>query len=210
MVEHELSERTMDLRFLEIEHKFVVAADYDPQPLFDTLSQLPYQKHYQTQVQDTYFLVASNQAIVYRHRLDSSLQQLTLKSVAGDNETRTEINLDLGLEKGDQSEAIKAFLSPQGIAWSGTLSKALEVFYFSDVEICFYKANYLGRVVSCIEIEARSPASLEAAQTSLKVWEERLGLPASSRSQASLLELLILPNLPAELQLRLQKVTSRS
>ncbi len=199
-----------DLRFLEIEHKFLVPPAYDPEVLFAMLRTERVQKHYRTEVQDTYYLVAHPSHVVYRHRLDASLQQLTLKSLAGDNETRTEINLDLNLAPGDQGQAITAFLAKQGLLWSGTLFKSLEVFYFDDAEVCFYRARFDGDHVACIEIEARGHTSIGSAQAALARWEKRLGLDPHQRCRSSLLELLLLPHLPDELRGRLQNLLSSS
>lgn len=204
----ETKKRAFDPRFIEIEHKFLVAGDFEPSSMFQKIQTEEVIKHYRTEVQDTYYLVRAAEGSVYRHRLDSSLQQLTLKSLAADNESRTEVNLDLGLAKGDQRDAIAAFMEPLGILWCGTLCKSLEVYYLKDVELCFYRAQYAGKQVACIEIEARTPSSFEAAEQSLKAWEQRLGLRAEERCRASLLELLIVPTLSPELQLRLQKWTA--
>ena len=197
-----------DLRFLEIEHKFLMPEAYDPEELFALLRAEPVRKHYRTEVQDTYYLVAQPTDVVYRHRLDASLQQLTLKSLAGDNETRTEINLDLNLGVGDQSPAVAAFIRAQGLLWSATLFKSLEVFYFDDAEICFYRARYGEDRVCCVEIEARGHQSIAAARAALGRWEQRLGLDPAQRCRASLLELLLAPHLPTELRVRLQNLLS--
>jgi adenylate cyclase class IV len=151
-------------------------------------------------VQDTYFLVENPPQAVYRHRIDSYLQQLTVKSLGADTEVRLEVNLDLDPAKGNQIEGIRAFLAPLGVLWQGTLRKEVQAFYFADAEVVYYRAQYLDRVVCCFEIEARKAPSIEGAQKILANWEESLGFDPTKRSHASLLELLVIPTLPAVLQ----------
>jgi adenylate cyclase class IV len=192
-------------RFLEIEHKFLVPHDFDPEPLFGQLHAWEPERTYTTEVDDTYYLLEGAPGIVYRHRLDAYLQQLTIKSLGGDNQSRTEVNLELSSEQGSQEEAVRAFLAPLGVLWSGTLHKSVQVFYFPDVEIVYYRARYGGAEQACIEIEARAPSDIDAGLTVLSNWEKRLGLDSRKRCPSSILELLILPQLPANLRQRLQK-----
>lgn len=192
-----------DLRFLEIEHKFVVGPGYDPQPLLEALRQFTPEKIIQTEVQDTYFLVELAPQLIYRHRLDHMLQQLTVKNLAGNPEVRLEVNLDLNLKSGNQMEAVQAFLAPLNILWQGTIHKTVEAFYFADAELVFYEARFGSRIICCIEVEARQANSIEEAQAVLARWERKIGLDAEQRSLASLLELLVAPFLPDELQNRI-------
>jgi adenylate cyclase class IV len=190
-------------QFLEIEHKFVVPKDFDPNELFAKLRALKPTRDYTTRVSDTYFLLKTIPHLVYRHRYDGMIQQLTTKSVSSrDSETRLEINLDLKSET-SQSEAIAAFLDPFGIEWSGSLTKDVQVFYFDEIEIVFYSARYQNKTVNCIELEARSPESINSARNILESWELRLGLISSERSHKSLLHLLLLETLPTKLQEKL-------
>lgn len=189
-----------NLQFLEIEHKFVIEAGLDIRSLLDDLHQRKPEKFIQTDVQDTYFLVENPPQAVYRHRIDSYLQQLTVKSLGADTEVRLEVNLDLDPAKGNQIERIRAFLAPLGVLWQGTLRKEVQAFYFADAEVVYYQAQYLDRVIRCFEIEARKPPSIEGAQKILADWEKSLGFDPAKRSQASLLELLVIPTLSAALQ----------
>ncbi|RYZ59121.1 MAG: hypothetical protein EOP07_05000 [Proteobacteria bacterium] len=190
-------------QFLEIEHKFVVPMDFDPNEFFAKLRALKPSRDYQTRVSDTYYLLQSVPHLVYRHRFDGMIQQLTTKSVSSrDSETRLEINLDLKSES-SQAEAIAAFLNPFGIEWSGSLTKDVQVFYFDEIEIVFYRAKYLEKTVNCIELEARSPLSINSARNILESWELRLGLIPSDRSHKSLLHLLVLETLPTKLKEKL-------
>ncbi|RZA13389.1 MAG: hypothetical protein EOP10_29820 [Proteobacteria bacterium] len=190
------------MKFLEIEHKFVTPNGFDLDAFFKKVRDLSPDKDYKTEVTDTYYLLNAVPNLVYRHRFDGLIQHLTTKSVSSiDSEKRLEINLHLNLR--DQSQNIEAFLSPFGIQWSGTLRKKVQVFYFKDVEIVFYQASYLDTEVNCIELEARSPESLESAQKCLQDWELRLGLVPSERSHQSLLHLLVLPTLPDKLKAKI-------
>jgi adenylate cyclase class IV len=195
-----------NLQFLEIEHKFVIDADLDIQSVLDGLRGRGPEKFIQTDVQDTYFLVENPPQAVYRHRIDSYLQQLTVKSLGTDTEVRLEVNLDLDPAKGNQIERIRAFLGPQGVLWQGTLRKEVQAFYFPDVEVVYYRAQYLDRVLRCFEIEARKAPSIEEAQKILADWEKSLGFDPAKRSQASLLELLVIPTLSDALQEKVRRL----
>ncbi len=175
------------------------------EPLLEGLRRLFPEKSIQSDVADTYFLVEHAPYSVYRHRIDSYLQQLTVKSLGSDTEVRLEVNLDLDRSQGNQIEGIRAFLAPLGVLWQGTLQKEVRAFYFADVEIVYYRACYGQAKVSCLEIEARHAQSIEDAQKALLHWETILGLNPQKRSHASLLELLVVPTLSEALQ---QKVRS--
>ena len=83
--------------FLEIEHKFVVDAGFDREALFAACRALDPEREKALTVTDTYYVPPGQANRIYRHRIDKEIQQLTLKSRGGDNEVRTEINLDLVL-----------------------------------------------------------------------------------------------------------------
>jgi adenylate cyclase class IV len=197
---------TENLQFLEIEHKFIIAADVDITPLLDELQRRGPEKFIQTSVADSYFLVQNPPQTVYRHRIDSYLQQLTVKSFGRDTEVRLEVNLDLDPAKGNQIEVVRAFLAPLGVLWQGTLHKEVQAFYFADAEVVYYEARYEDRTIRCVEIEARHASSIEEAQKILTDWEDSLGLDPAQRSHASLLELLVLPSLPQALQENLRRL----
>jgi adenylate cyclase class IV len=198
----------LDMKYLEIEHKYLVSADFDRAAFTEKLLARDPEKHYKTQVEDTYFLVRHAPQAIYRHRYDGMIQQLTVKSVASqDNEARLEVNLNLDLKE-NQSEAVGAFLQPLGLLWSGALSKSVEVFYFEDVEIVYYQARHGARDVACIEIEARKARSLEDGQKTLKLWAERISLNPDERCRQTLVQLLILPQLPDGLREQLVKLES--
>jgi adenylate cyclase class IV len=190
------------MKFLEIEHKFVVSSGFDIDAFVSRVRKLAPNKDYITSVTDTYYLLDAVPNLVYRHRFDGLIQHLTAKSVSStDSEKRLEVNLHLDLS--DQSQNVRAFLSPLGIQWSGTLEKKVQVFYFDEVEVVYYQASYLGSQISCIELEASSPLSLGDAQRSLIEWETKLGLVPSERSHQSLLHLLVLPTLPDDLKAKI-------
>jgi adenylate cyclase class IV len=197
---------TENLQFLEIEHKFVIAADVDVTPLLDELRRRQPEKFIRTKVADSYFLVENPPQAVYRHRIDSYLQQLTVKSFGRDTEVRLEVNLDLDPAKGNQIETVRAFLTPLGVLWQGTLHKEVQAFYFADAEVVYYKAQYGDRTIRCVEVEARHASTIEEAQKILTDWEDSLGLDPTERSHASLLELLVLPTLPEALQEKMRSL----
>ncbi len=199
-----MSAEPADCRFLEIEHKFLVDQDFDPSAFFRKVREFGPESDYETSVEDTYYLVRRLPNYVFRHRCDKFIQQLTLKSLAGDNEARTEVNLDLGHHKGNQGIAAKAFLEPLGILWSGILLKNVQVFYFPDAEVVYYEARFQDRLQKCIEVEVRKPPSMAHAKGVLSSWESALSLDSNRRSRLSILELLVLPSLTAEIRGQLQ------
>lgn len=184
--------------YLEIEHKFIVDASQDPAIFHERIKGLSYQRYSQVEVADTYFLVEKNPGYIYRHRYDSELQQLTVKSLTDDPEVRLEVNLDLGHHCGSQRLSVEAFLKPLGIVWRGTLAKEVYAYYFADCEVVYYKAHYQNKLVACIEIEARKAKSIEEAKQVLARYEQSLDLDPALRSDQSLFHLLLKPHIPTD------------
>lgn len=183
------------LQFVEIEHKFVIDKDFDLSSFFRQVKKLGPKKDYKVAVKDKYFTVQALPSAIIRHRYDKKIQQLTLKNLADDAEIRQEINLDLGHNAGEQSEQVKAFLTPLGITWSGTLTKLVRVFYFDDAEIVHYVARHKRKSVSCIEIEATRFSTKTQALNIIRRYERILGLNERQRSSATLFEILMLPHI---------------
>lgn len=180
----------MDMRFKEIEHKFVVDEDFDREEFRESLAALKPARHARIRVKDRYFLTEAGcaRAFVMRHRFDSELHELTFKSLGSDSEVRDEINLKL--EAGDQQDRVDAFMAAQGIVWQGSLSKELEVWHFDDCEVVHYTATTDGRTVSCVEFEATRKPSLDDALAVVKKYEQATGLVEAFRTRTPLLYLL--------------------
>ena len=72
-----------DLRFTEIEHKFIVSDGFDLARFRETLNELGPTRTNSIRVRDRYYLTEQGAArgFVLRHRLDAELQQLTIKSI---------------------------------------------------------------------------------------------------------------------------------
>jgi len=181
-----------ELRFKEIEHKFVVDDRFDLDRFRSTLEALHPTRVSSVDVLDTYYLLGGNRRgrFVIRHRYDPELHHLTLKTVETDPEVREEINLDLGHQHGDQSAAVNAFLEQLDVEWSGSLKKELNVWYFPDIEVVHYTASTDTAVVRCVEFEARRKDSLTAALDVLHRYERTTGFDAADRSHQSLVALL--------------------
>ncbi|MFN7981005.1 MAG: hypothetical protein U0Q11_04030 [Vicinamibacterales bacterium] len=180
------------MRFKEIEHKFVVDDAFDLRGFTQTLERLEPTRHTALVVRDRYFITESGQSrrFVLRHRFDSEINQLTIKSVEGDPEVRDEISLNLGHHAGAQDAEVDAFVARQGVLWSGTLEKDLRVWYFPDCEVVHYTATADGRVVRVVEFEATAKVSLSQALEILHRYESATGFDASTRSMESLVNLL--------------------
>ena len=179
-----------DLRFQEIEHKYVVGEDFDAQAFRAALDALRPVRHATLHVRDRYFITESgrDRGYVLRHRFDRELHELTLKSIASDAEVRDEINLKL--QPGDQQSQVDAFVAAQGLLWQGALWKDLEVWHFHDCEAVFYVATADGRTIRCVEFEATVKPSREEALAIVNRYERATGFADAMRTPESLLALL--------------------
>ncbi len=186
--------------FVEIEHKFVVPANFNRDAFLKKVSDLSPNRQARAKVRDTYFVLAHDNQHVYRHRFDNEIQQLTVKSIEHDAAVRTEINIPIDQSKGDQRPAILEFMNTLGCRWSGDLAKEIHVAYFHDCEIVFYRAVNQGKEVYCIEFEAVNPGSIEEGLNVLKKYEVALGFVANDRESKSLFELLLLDTAPDKIK----------
>jgi CYTH domain-containing protein len=182
--------RIEDLRFQEIEHKFLVGEDFDAPAFRAALEVLKPLRHATLHVRDRYFVTEAGRArgFVLRHRFDRELHELTLKSIVPDAEVRDEINLKL--QAGDQQAQVDAFVAAQGVLWQGALWKDLEVWHFHDCEAVFYVATADDRTVRCVEFEATVKPSREAALAIVSRYEHATGFAEATRTPESLLALL--------------------
>ena len=192
-----------NLRFKEIEHKFVLDDQFDLDAFGSRLAALHPTRTTALRVRDTYYLIKGSQTgrFVIRHRYDTELHHLTLKTLAADTEVRTEINIDLGHHAGDQHAQVDAFLREIGVIWSGSLQKDLRVWYFRDVEVVHYYASTDRRTVQCVEFEATDKSSLGTALQTVHRYEQATGFEHTTRSSQSLLEILF-PEIEAHLDTR--------
>lgn len=181
-----------DLRFTEIEHKYMVGDAFDVQRLRDRLSNLGPTRTSVVRVRDCYYLTEGGRGRRYliRHRYDAELHQLTLKALEDDTEVRAEITLDLGQHAGSQEAAVEAFVDRLGVRWRGTLHKDLEAWYFPDCEVVYYAAATESRTVRCVEFEATRKDSLTAALEIVTRFERATGFEGATRSHLSLPQLL--------------------
>lgn len=182
------------MRFKEIEHKFVVAASFDVDRFrraVEALTPSPV-RTFALRVRDRYFLTDHGRAnrYVIRHRHDEELHHLTVKSLSPDPEVRDEINLDLGQHAGDQAAVVDAFVVRLGAVWQGDVVKDIEVWEFAACEIVHYTASGGGRVVHCVEFEAKHAANVDEALAVLSRYERETSFGEATRSMASLVDLL--------------------
>lgn len=182
------------MRFKEIEHKFVVGEAFDLGPFraaVEARAPGPI-RTFTLRVRDRYFLTDHGRAhrYVIRHRYDDELHHLTVKSLAPDPEVRDEINLDLGQHAGDQAAVVDAFVARLGATWRGDVLKDIEVWEFPDCEVVHYRASGGGRVVRCVEFEAKHAANVDEGLAVLSRYERETGFGDAARSMASLVDLL--------------------
>ncbi len=176
---------------IEIEHKFVIDAEFDQEHFFAQVDRLGPITTADAKVDETYFLLEATPNLVYRHRYDEKHQDLTYKTFKqGDIEVRQEVRLALDLKSGNQKERVVAFLAPLGIHWQSELKKTLRVFKFSDCEVVYYVARTTEKVVTCVEFEALDASSVESALSTLARYEQLLGFADKQRSKRSLFQLL--------------------
>ena len=136
--------------FLEIEHKFVVDEGFEREALFAACRALEPEREKALTVTDTYYVPPGQANRIYRHRIDKEIQQLTLKSRGGDNEVRTEINLDLGAAR-SQADAVEAWMGVIGALPGYGIVKEIRVFDFPDCEVVYYEATHDALRVCCVE-----------------------------------------------------------
>lgn len=180
------------LRFIEIEHKYLVDARFDLERFRAELERLHPTRTGSLRVRDRYFLTDTGRRgrFLIRHRYDRELHHLTLKTLEDDTEVRSEINLDLGHNAGDQHAAVDAFCARLGVQWSGTLHKDLAVWYFPDAEVVHYCASTDTRSVRCVEFEATRKPSLADALATVHRYERATGFADRRRSTLSLPQIL--------------------
>ena len=181
--------------FLEIEHKFVVDAAFDREALFAACRTLGPKREKALTVTDTYYVPAGQANRIYRHRIDAEIQQLTLKSRGGDNEVRTEINLDLGVAR-SQADAVEAWMGVIGALPGFGIVKDIRVFDFPDCEVVYYEAMHKVKRVCCVEFEAKYAASEEEGLAILQRYERQLEFDANRREKVNLFDLLVTAQLP--------------
>jgi adenylate cyclase class IV len=181
-----------DLRFKEVEHKFVVSESFDVNAFGAALAAMGPRRVHSIRVRDTYYLTQTGRLrrFVIRHRYDEELHHLTVKSIDGDTEVRVEVNLDLGHHAGDQGDQVAAFVEQLGVEWSGTIHKDLDVWDFSDCEIVHYRASTGTAAIRCVEFEATGKASLGEALATVARFEAAAGFDAAQRAREPLLQLL--------------------
>jgi hypothetical protein len=191
---------TDDLRFTEIEHKFVVDDQFDLAAFDHTLRGMGPDKTTSLQVRDNYYLTDTGrtEGFLIRHRFDPELHHLTLKALEPDTEARAEINLDLGHHIGDQQAAVDAFLDRLGVRWRGILQKDLAVWQFRDIEVVHYRATTETRTIRCVEFEATHKPSLRDALAVVHRYEEATGFNKRDRCRQSLPQMLF-PEIAAAL-----------
>lgn len=180
------------LRFKEIEHKFIVEDDFDLPRFRDALATIGPARTRAIRVHDRYFLTESgrDRRFVIRHRYDTELHHLTVKTIETDTEVRSEINLDLGQHAGDQAAQVDAFVEPFGVVWRGRLLKDLEVWYFQDCEVVYYVASTESHRVCCVEFEATRKSSIGDALAIVHRYERATGFESRVRSRLSLPQIL--------------------
>ena len=181
-----------ELRFKEIEHKYVVGAEFDLQAFRNVLGALGPTRVNSIRVRDRYYLTEGglHARVLIRHRFDAELHQLTVKTLGTDTEVRDEVNLDLGHQAGDQEAQVEAFVAHLGVRWSGTVHKDVDVWYFADCEVVHYTASAGSRSIRCVEFEATRRTSLDEALAIVERMERATGFPGRVRSQLSLPQLL--------------------
>ncbi|MEQ1575463.1 MAG: CYTH domain-containing protein [Vicinamibacterales bacterium] len=183
---------TAGLRFKEIEHKYVVGDEFDLESCRTVLATLGLVRTTSIRVRDDYYLTEGGQRrrFLVRHRFDAELHQLTIKTLEVDAEVRDEVNLDLGQQAGDQGAQVEAFMACLGISWRGTVHKDVEVWYFPDCEVVYYRAWTDSRSIRCVEFEARGGTSVAEALAIVERFERATGFDCQVREHRSLPQLL--------------------
>ena len=185
-MDHHSTATSGELRFKEIEHKFIVDEQFDLESFRRQLAAIGPAATNAITVRDRFFLTEGGLArrILFRHRFDDELHHLTVKSIESDPEVRVEVNIDLGHHQGSQDAQVDAFIDQLGVVWRGTLHKALEVWYFPGCEIVYYEAFTETRTVRCVEFEATQKGSLDEALTIVARYEHATGFEGATQVAA--------------------------
>lgn len=179
-----------DGQFREVEHKFLVDERFDVEGFAAAVDQLAPSYKKSLRVLDNYAQLEGHPHLIFRHRFDREIQQLTVKDYGRDNESRLEINLDL--TRTAQGDAVLAFLGLFGRPTTHEIVKTLRVFEFPDCEIVYYEASHKDRLVRCVEFEAVSQASEAEAIDVIRRYEAKLGFDMAKRCKVNLFDLLVL------------------
>lgn len=176
---------------LEIEHKYLVAEDFDVSRLADQLQELGATPPHRVEVTDTYFYRRDRAEEVFRHRIDAELHQLTVKSRPVDAEVRLEVNLNLAGP--DARKTVAAFLA---VGWGPCeellLHKSVTVWELPGFEIVHYVATRAdGHTVRCVEFEATGPEPPAEATAALQALGRSCGFNPALRTTASLFTLML-------------------
>ncbi len=188
-----------EIQFLEIEHKYLLTNDFIPDNFIDQVQSLGPTGESIVAVNDTYYVTKGCPGHIFRHRIDHEIQQLTVKSLSDDPDVRTEVNLMLGHQWGDQKDYVDAFLKTLGILWQGIIQKKVWAYYFPQCEVVYYEATFGKRSVKCIEIEAKGAKSIVDAKAKIFEYEKKLQLTSWSRETQSLFQILLLPEIKLSL-----------
>lgn len=185
--------------FVEVEHKFILEPDFDLNQVGRRLEAAGWRQGPQTATtSDTYFVVGNLPGYIFRHRMGSVSRELTVKSRGGDTETRREVNLALRTDGDDQASTVLAFMDVLGVRWRGTLSKRTWTWRMSSCEVSYQVARCGHRELRVLELEAAEPTT-EGSLGVISTWEAVLGLAPAARCRESLFDLLLLPEMRAEL-----------
>lgn len=183
------------LRHIEVEHKYVVGPTFDAGKLRNRLRGLNCLKDFSVSVRDDYYWSSKFPTSILRHRFDEQLQQLTLKTRGLAADARTEVNLGLDHNGGDQRDGVGAFLGNLTDFQRVTIQKSVTIFLFRDCEICFYAAKCGRKKIRCVEFEAIRKTTLKAARDTIKKYEDAAGFGREKREGRSLFEMLVVPAL---------------
>lgn len=181
-------------QFIEIEHKFIVhpGTDFDLKTFITQARRLKPLRETTVEVLDRYYRVDRMPHHIIRHRLDVEIQQLTLKSMGGDTETRMEVNIQLDQAAGDQDSQVSKFLSVFDADYVGSIRKNIQVFYFQGCEVVYYHALSEKGSVHCVEFEAQDFENQNHALDIIKNYSRELGFEKRQRSHHSLYEMFFI------------------
>lgn len=180
----------MNSNFKEFEHKYLLKGNEDVDQIFQKLRSLGNGSEKSLEVIDTYYFDESRPHLVYRHRIDREIQQLTVKSLGGDARDRMEINLHL-LNDFTQDDSVGEFFNTLGNFRKSAIHKSIRVIDFPDCECVYYRASSDQKTVFCFEFEALGANDLSEALSIISRYEQVAGFSPEYRCSESLFELLV-------------------
>ena len=170
-----------ELRFKEIEHKYIVDERFDLQRFRDVVATLRPARTFSIRVRDRYYPDRGRPCPAFRD--PAPLRRRAAPADREDARAPTPRSASRSISISDITPATSRRRSTRfSASWassgSGTLHKDLEVWDFPDCEVVHYQASTDRRSVRCVEFEATRKDSLDGGACDVEKYERATGFDA--------------------------------